>query len=81
MKCCNNPIIQDFSFRLGFDDRVEHKYCGRCHAHKFRGQLWTAAQWSAWINAVGECQDIVEYHGGGKLQDWDDMELLKGVAP
>ena len=78
MKCCNKPIIQDFSFRRSFDGKVEHKCCCNCHSHLYEGKLWDAKQWYAWINAVEECQSIVEFHSGGKLQEWDDMELLKG---
>lgn len=78
MKCCDNPIIKDFSFKRTSFEKVEHKYCDRCHSHIYEGKLWDKHQWDAWINAVEECQSIVEFHSGGKLQEWDDMELLKG---
>lgn len=51
--CCPRSAVSDLTAGLGPD---RHYYCGQCGAHAWQGRVYTARQWSDWINSRDESQ-------------------------
>lgn len=48
-ECCENMSINNFS-SFG----IPHFYCSSCKSHVYNEKIFTASQWSEWINQYSE---------------------------
>ena len=42
---------------------IDHHFCTKCKAHKYKGKYWTRQEWDNWINDEDKQIDLFELAG------------------